>query len=481
MATDKNIKQFTAADIEKYHKGQLSAKEKHDLEKTALDDPFLADALEGYAVAGVNAAADLAELNERLVARTEATRVAPMLSNRSTLSPFMRAAAVILILASAGLLVYQFAFNKKSTETAQAKPVSKEEIRATHADTGSNGLFDDRQKDLATSTEKDITENKKKTSPAGNTAKDETITTLKEKDIDGGKNNEEVTITGEVKSIPAGGAPVATAPAKPTETSTAPEIAAGKGADKEMAREEVKTKAAVAKKQVIAKEGARDLAYQDDSKNMRTVPAGRQADGQTYRNQAMNTFRGRVTDASNVGLPFANVTITRDNVGTYSDANGNFTLTSPDSLLEVSVRSLGYDNSNTQLRNDVASNNVVLQEDRRNLSEVVINDRKPNAAARSLDVNRKLVEPEPADGWEKYDSYLANNLNTPEDFQKKTNTVNSVEVSFEVDKTGKPVNIRIDKSLCPSCDKEAIRLIREGPKWKRNASKKGRTTVTIQF
>ena len=57
MAIDNNIKNFTADDIEKYHKGVLSAKEMHDLEKAAMDDPFLADALEGYAVAGVNATA----------------------------------------------------------------------------------------------------------------------------------------------------------------------------------------------------------------------------------------------------------------------------------------------------------------------------------------------------------------------------------------------------------------------------------------
>ena len=37
------------------------------------------------------------------------------------------------------------------------------------------------------------------------------------------------------------------------------------------------------------------------------------------------------------------------------------------------------------------------------------------------------------------------------------------------------------KSLCSKCDKEAVRLVKEGPKWKRIASKKGRTTVTINF
>ena len=45
-----------------------------------------------------------------------------------------------------------------------------------------------------------------------------------------------------------------------------------------------------------------------------------------------NVFRGKVTDASNSPLPFANITNKRDNVGTYSDAQGNFTLVSPDTV-----------------------------------------------------------------------------------------------------------------------------------------------------
>jgi hypothetical protein len=41
-----------------------------------------------------------------------------------------------------------------------------------------------------------------------------------------------------------------------------------------------------------------------------------------------------------------------------------------------------------------------------------------------------------------------------------------------------PVNIKVLKSLCERCDQEAIRLVKEGPRWKR---KKGRTTVTVSF
>ena len=38
---------YTAADFERYHSGKMSAGEMHALEKAAMEDPFLADALEG--------------------------------------------------------------------------------------------------------------------------------------------------------------------------------------------------------------------------------------------------------------------------------------------------------------------------------------------------------------------------------------------------------------------------------------------------
>ncbi|MDZ4794379.1 MAG: carboxypeptidase-like regulatory domain-containing protein, partial [Bacteroidota bacterium] len=192
-------------------------------------------------------------------------------------------------------------------------------------------------------------------------------------------------------------------------------------------------------------------------------------------------FRGRVTDADNNGVPFANVTNVQDNnAGTYTDARGYFNLIYPDSVLTVQVKSIGFENNNVQLRNSVSNNQVVLQDDRKTLSEVVLSKQKPNAIARSRDGNMKLEEPEPADGWDNYDTYLTNNLEVPKDLKNKQNGSSEVQVSFEVDKNGEPVNIRLEKSLCAQCDKEAIRLVKEGPKWKRKA-KKGRTTVTISF
>jgi hypothetical protein len=41
---------FTAEDMIRYHRGELSPREMHRLEKAALDDAFLAEALEGYSI-----------------------------------------------------------------------------------------------------------------------------------------------------------------------------------------------------------------------------------------------------------------------------------------------------------------------------------------------------------------------------------------------------------------------------------------------
>ncbi|HEU4471807.1 MAG TPA: TonB family protein, partial [Flavisolibacter sp.] len=86
---------------------------------------------------------------------------------------------------------------------------------------------------------------------------------------------------------------------------------------------------------------------------------------------------------------------------------------------------------------------------------------------------------EPAKGWAHFDDYVASNLKTPEEFKTKRPLSGEVELAFDVNKNGEPVNITVVKSLCNECDEEAIRLLKEGPKWKKN--KKGKGKVTIRF
>lgn len=462
MANDSTIKTFTAANIEKYHKGQLSPKEMHALEKAALDDPFLADALEGYALAGIDVNADIAELEKRLADKTEKGKVIPIDgSNRSSFT-WLRAAVMIVVIVGAGLLVYQFAFNKKSNEIALTKSPD-EKIKTT----------DSANKLSETTTNGSSTESTAKTNLVNESLKSEAGLSEKNQAVIKEETNK-VAIAPDTIAYKFANTdinmPVTTAPAKAVNK---PNLDLKNDNAKE--NENAVVKQEEKEKVVQFKKTADDdaIAGRNEGILSREANANRQGYNRT------NYFRGRVTDVNNNPLPFANITNTTDNVGTYSDAKGNFTLVSPDSVLDVQVRSLGFENSNTRLRNDVSNNQITLNDDR-SLSEVIVSRKKINSS-RNRDANMKFEEPEPADGWEYYDTYLVNNLNVPETFETKPSNGSEVEVSFEVNKDGEPVNIKVEKSLCDKCDKEAIRLIKEGPKWNRKAKKGKRTSVTISF
>lgn len=460
---------YTSADIEKYHKGRLSAKEMHALEKAALDDPFLADALEGYIVKDVNAKADIADLKSRLAQRIEQdSKAIPVVSAKKISFSWWKVAAAIVVIAGAGLLVYQTSFNKKGNTVAHTHVTSK----AVKSEAG-----DSAKKDSPGSSISDT-----------NNSISSALTSeqSKPKLESAGTSHESSSSSNEAARVKAD----AIADDKNVETNAipapaAPAVLAEKKAEQAL-HDDIRQRRINPLKQeeVIAKNQNNQGVIVDQGngfiKSEPGAAAQSRAKVQSKRNIThTNIFRGRVTDAQNNALPFSNITNTEDNIGTYSDAKGYFVLTSPDSVLNVMVSSVGFDTSKVQLQTNVLSNNIALQEDR-SLAEVVIADKKINSS-RSRDANRVLEEPEPADGWSNYDIYLANNLKTPEIFKDKVSDVKGeVELSFEVDKNGNPYNITVKKSLCESCDKEAIRLIKEGPKWKRKA-KKGKATVKIAF
>ena len=481
MANDNNIKHFTAADIEKYHQGLLSNKERHELEKAALDDPFLSDAMEGYTTTGVQVEADLAELKKRLEQKTEGAKIIVLKKSSGNNIKLLRAAVLLAFVAGAGLLIYQFGFKKKSDQIAQAETKNKEEVKSVDSIK------------TATATAGNVTAPASETKSLSDLKKGPTT----KKDVETGSGaglnkemrdesaivtdktkTEEVVVNKPIENLPKAppAAPVISADDKPIGYKADPIIAEKKEAAKRESNNKLKSN-----KQELDNDGAKDVVSQSPG-NRNNAP-GRQAEEQNLRsqNQATNLFRGRVTDASNNGVPFANLTTVQDNKnGTYTDANGYFNLASPDSVLTVQVRSVGFENNNVQLRNSVNSNQVVLQDDRKNSGEVVVTNQNPTTVTRGLDFGNISEAPIPADGWDKYATYLTNNLKIPAEFNNKQIGDIQVVVSFEVDKKGTPTNIKVEKSLCTSCDKEAIRLIKVGPKWNRNG-KKSRATITITF
>lgn len=93
-------------------------------------------------------------------------------------------------------------------------------------------------------------------------------------------------------------------------------------------------------------------------------------------------------------------------------------------------------------------------------------------------VNVTTATPYPKEGKEKFDQYIKDNAVPDFDSTGERITAN-ILLSFTLNKKSKPAHIKVLESSCEACEKEAIRLLKNGPDW---VGKSGTTTtVRIQF
>jgi TonB family protein len=446
LSEQRKYRNYTAEDIEKYHKGLLSPKEMNELERSALDDPFLADALEGYGSVSVNAGADLSELEKKLQERMSSGEVVHMPQVRSSFK-WWRVAAAAVIIAGLGFLTFLLFTNDESKEIALVKE-KKNVIDQTQPSTIA------RDSNTLQSTEGlSVTTSNKKTGTVP-------APSVSQKNKPGSFSNAITDTIANNDFVASESAPIPSAP---------------RGVKFEKYDSTAAPGTAATSRETFAK----GKAPTQNARLSEVYPAKQQNEMGLRDEQKMNFFRGRVVDPNNNPLPFANITNTKDSVGTYTDVRGFFNLLSPDSTLDVQVRSIGFESNHARLKNNVASNQVILQEDKA-LPDKIISYKKTDTV-RSRAANVQIEEPEPADGWSNYDLYVANNINVTDDLRKKTLTGGEVRLSFDINQNGDPTNIRVEKSLCKECDEEAVRLIKEGPKWKKKNKKTKRVTINIPF
>jgi TonB family protein len=445
MDEKKNIKNYSTADIEKYWTGRLSAAEMHAMEKAAMEDAFLAEAMEGYKNSQ-STEADIQSLKEKLSERLHSElNTIPLSRGRF---PWLKIAAAIIIIGGLGVLAQQLFFKPEKNELA-------------------------------------LTE--KNTAPVADSLPELKVSDAEKKDSQPPANLEAV--KAEANAI--NRTPVLSAGAENDSArnkAVVTEADAGlKNDDKEIKIQEavvssnaISTKdkelvAAAKTKQDSISETGRGLVSGDVSKVKKQefgIRTNKKTDGYLNLN---HSYIYRVVDAQNNPVPFANVMNTRDNVGTYTDIKGQFNLISSDSMMDVQIRSLGYNSLTCRLFPSAVPNSIVMQEDEKARSEILANTRKV-VSSRAREETAELEEPEV--GWSNYNTYVANNINIPEEILPKNSSA-EVELSFNVDKNGQPVNIKVTKSSeCKKCDEEAVRLLKEGPKWKRKGNR-SKTTVSI--
>jgi len=392
MTASSGNKGFTAADIERYHAGTLPAEEMHALEKAALDDPFLADALEGYTYTSTPAA-DIEAIRKRLQPKEEKTVVVP-LWKRS----WLRAAVVIAVVVTGGLIAYKMGDNKKDTVSFKTTLPKKE---AT-ADDSSTAVV--------------------KIAPplAADSVSSET-------------------------SVPASTAVAGNVNVRQRFRETI-------NKDSSALAFQMKAENDLAARSILVENRAADKAFLKDQAQQ--------------KRSSVPVLSGPTNNAIfNSNASFNQVTM------------APATAPAKESWSSLASDSLKTAYKEEKAREDTIRNfNIILQPDNTGLAEVTISTEKMKAADRKLPYVR-FDTLEPAEGWAKYDEYIAANIKLPDELKTKPAAAREVELAFDISSNGQPVNITVTRSLCGSCDEEAIRLLKDGPRWQKTKNKKGKLTI----
>lgn len=444
-------------DIKKYLTGELTPSEMHALEKKALDDPFLADALEGSGqITPELLEQDLESLHltlrERVAGKTE-----------KTISLWVwpaRIAAGFLLIATAALIIISITGDQHSGDLAvKEEPASSIKENA-----------DQQPGPVATDTIEDPHKNLlsfAKPDEAGSKSSKSALA-----------SKEEVEKKGDASSVAESDQeekPQPVTEPKTDEVHSAAEII-------------LEEKVAQALPQASR---SQDLPkkFEDKSVSKREREADRKsAAGAPAQSSARDdvansrTIKGKVTEENGSGLPGVNVMIKGTNIGTVTDASGNYhiSVTQNDPSLVFSF--IGF--MSTELnagQNDKVD--VQLNQDVSQLSEVVVVGY--SADGDSDDNLSSTVEmAAPAGGRRAFKQYLEKNLHYPE--QALENKVEGrVTIQFAVESSGNLADFKVIKGIGNGCDEEVIRLIQQGPKWtptkRNNESLRDHVKVRMKF
>lgn len=370
-----NQEKYNPSDFVRYHSGAMPPDEMHALEKAALDDSFLADALDGYAFSK-NSEKELDEIRIQLNEKRKQKKAAPVLSLSS--GSWWKIAAMFVVIAGAGYFFFLNNIHKENSLAIKEKAVITSRAKDDTSLTETNTTF---EKPLAK-------ENK------ANPAKLPVPT---------------------VKSIQA-------PPAKNT-------VRQG-----EIEREKKLSE------EHIADRSEKTIIIDNDKTRSADI---------SLTDSGEKAF-SRSSDVAAISS---------------ASPNGNF-------------------------KDKDTANAIAMNKTEPSLQDVVIvgygKQRKKSvtgSASKKLEGKASGVEissasPYPKGGKEKFDQYIKDNAVIPSGVNSGKFSAD-ILLSFSLNKKGNPVDIKVLESSCQPCEAEAIRLLKEGPKWVGKVRAKG--TARIRF
>ncbi|MBS1747736.1 MAG: carboxypeptidase-like regulatory domain-containing protein [Bacteroidetes bacterium] len=418
---------YSFEDIQRYLQGKMSAAEMHTLEKAALLDPFLADAIEGFNEADLPTAQQhLNEINASLHKENKASKI--VVFNKKT--QWLNIAAIIILLAGIGILSAVF-FNH-DTKNSQVSTTKLAPVQ--------NGIQSD-----TTAIAANI---------PGQNKIDSSSSLLAENKVE--KTNKHTTI------------------AKKTKT-----IRAGVQRDEEVNSEMDMLNTNDASEKNISAQSTAKLA-----KTMMTWDTASQSN-----NKLSNVlvtpiiFSGKVVDVNNKAIPGALIQSADKKNEVITDLDGNFYLKAIDTTLNVTASTVGYLQQSSKLKSGYNAP-IILHTTTNSLNEVVTvgYGTVKNAKNDVLKNTRTALSDStmPVGGWQNFNHYVLTQLNKDTLSEPEVYSNDLVELEFLVDNAGNPYNIKVVKPLDKTRNTKAIDILKNGPRWISTSNKKI-TKLAISF
>ena len=438
-------------DIIKYKKGELSPEQMHALEKKALADPFLADALEGVEnISSDELAADISAIEKKIFHKKKTILFTPL-----------RIAAGVLLVATSVFIVYQFIPKAETIalKTEKPKPESKK-------DEGEKPSVSEKVESKKLKVEKGekrtgVENQKQKTSEISkaelivSSSASPTAKTHQPKLDDKGAGSE---------------TQPSVQPAPIQDLAVVEEQSAKiEAEDDKVSKEIVASEPKAASANAVSRAKKKDFAPSE---------AQRSAVPPTII-QRIQSISGQVVAAEdNSPLPGVIVNVKGTSIGTVTDLRGNYSISTAEENSQLVFSFIGLQ----QQELDASGKNkidVKMKEDATQLSEVVVTG---FGQAKDEDREPVITLAEPIGGKKAYDKYLESNLKYPEE-ALKNKIKGKAGIEFTVSEDGSLKDFLVIKKLGYGCEEEIIRLVKEGPKWipSREGNKPTESTVRVRM
>jgi hypothetical protein len=441
MANNKHTHpDFDQAAIDSYLNGRMSPEAVRQFELAMLDDPFLADAVEGFKQADAATTnhhlATLAALISGEAENEKKAAVIPI--NRNY---WWRVAAGIIVIAGAGIITYKVMQPAVPTiDVAQVPTVTP----PAQVDTAN------KQEEQPNTTTAIMPKKEDVKSLADNTnrqsAIEKPITTPQQQmaAIEGNKEKSQVAAVEDVTKVE-------TESVKNVTT----DATRGRSNDVKVANNN------------------NDFFQHNNATNRPIITSGpTEPDTRNYR--------GRVTRAN--GEPVAAAIVkTNNNTAAITDEEGNFDIKAKGDSTLLTVEGIGIAKADVIAKQN-ATNNIVVKDADLSLSEVVVvgygNQKKKDIAAstqKNMVAKRGAATAMPIGGMAAFNQYATTAFKALIDTAAYPSA--TVELAFILNKKGIPSKIKVVQSTHTTLNSAAIQVLKNGPKWQGATNQKVNITI----